>query len=168
MSKQLVWRDDDVSVNTTVDQLHRIHELFLKHGVTHTIAVICKNFIKNRDLIKYLNETPSYGIQIHCWEHVDITNFRLSDHYYAIESCLRVFKQAGFKEPTTIYPAWNKSTPLLEKSANKFGLVVSNDKMSLSGYLKGHTKQVINFHYWAPEMSDLEAALWKYKETIKI
>lgn len=167
MTQQLIWRNDDLDFNTTAAQLQPIHALFQKYGVTHTVAVICKGLHKNPELIQYLKSTPGYDIQIHCWEHVDITEMGTSDIWYAIDSCLRVFKQCGFERPTTIYPAWNKSTPILEKCANKFGLEVSNKKMSLSGYLKGQSEGVVNFHYWAEECVDLEAALSKYVNSLK-
>lgn len=163
----MIFRDDDIDQNTSVEQLHRIHTLFQQHGVTHTIAVICKDLINNKELVRYLNNTPGYDIQVHCWDHVDLTQLDCLPKH--LKMCVKMFNSCGFKRPKMLYPPWNKADARVVMTAAVFGLNVSNDKMSLSGYLKGHIKDVINFHYWAEECKDLEAALVKYKmETIKI
>lgn len=158
----MIWRDDDISVATDLAQFKAIHELFIKYNVTHTIAVICEDIELNIDLLIYLKITSHIDIQIHCWDHYDITLYTEvfeSD----LKKCIKKIKEVFGIDATTYYPAWNRANEENKKAIEANGLTLSKDKISLSKYLRTtNYNGVINFHYWADECKDLEAALIKY------
>lgn len=155
----IIFRDDDVSNKTDLKRFKKIHALFVKYNVLHTIAVICKDLEKNKALVKYIQE-QDISVQVHAWEHYDFTQcpVQLS---FDLPKCVELITRL-FHKPTTLYPPWNKSNYTVNRLARENGLMLSCDKISLSQYLRGVKGDVINFHSWSPECNDLEAALIKY------
>lgn len=173
--QQIIFRDDDIAYQHTAhagelvmsedflyNKFIEVDKLFIKYGVTHTVAVITSEIEKAERMVRYINEHPHIDVQLHCMEHVD---YSIINDMYA-ELSLRISKQSIIdvfnKTPTVFYPPYNKVSNSLIKTAKDLNLITSYEKCSLSGYLKGHLQPVINFHYWADECKDLEAALKKY------
>lgn len=160
MKKTITWRDDDLSVTTKLADFKKIHSLFIKYKVPHTVTLICKDFDKNKSLVKYLKDSK-IDVQIHAWDHFDYPK-NIEQVKKDLPKCVAMVSNVFSKRPTTLYPPWNLSSPELEKVAKENGLTVSNKKISLSQYLRGVEGEVINFHGWSDECKDLEAALIKY------
>jgi peptidoglycan/xylan/chitin deacetylase (PgdA/CDA1 family) len=156
----LIWRDDDISFETDLKRFKQIQDLFLKYNVLHTIGLICKDIHKNIDLINFINKN-NIDVQIHCWNHYDMTlNYEKVKN--DLPRCIETIEKCFGKRPTVLYVPWNHSDEMIEWIAKENELTVSNKKISLSGYLRGQTGEVINFHSWSDECIDLEAALIKY------
>ena len=158
---KLVFRDDDVSKDTDLKRFKEIHEFFNKYEVTHTIALICKDIEQNKALVKYIKSQKNIDIQIHCWEHKNLTE-NLQTLSGELQKCLQIIRTIFGKQPTILYPPWNKTSFSVNNIARSLRLTVSAEKISLSQYLKGVKGEVINFHSWADECVDLEPALKKY------
>lgn len=163
----MIFRDDDISKDTKIKRFKEIHSLFLKYNVLHTIALICKDIEKNMPLIKYMQkqqENGSVSIQIHCWEHYDLTTDppRFTNE---LPDCIDIIIKYFVTRPTVLYPPWNKTNRYIDHIAFLNKLEISTQKMSLSGYLKGQSEKVINLHSWSGECVDLEAALKKYTQS---
>lgn len=156
---KITFRDDDISRCTKVERFKEIHNLFIKYNVPHTIALICKEIEKNKELVKYIKQN-NIDVQVHAWEHFDFTTDIERLRKELPKAVLQITKL--FKKPVTLYPPWNKSNDEVEKIAFDNKLQVSTKKISLSQYLKGVKGDVINFHSWSDECEDLEAALIKY------
>ncbi len=160
----MIFRDDDISMKTSVLQLKLVHDLFVKYEVIHTIAVICKDLFYNPEIINYINNTPFFDVQFHCYCHQhNMTGKKF-------EEALDIFEGAFYKRPTVFYPPWNYCDPELEKHVNELGMKVSNEKASLHQYIArmGKNCDVVNFHYWnKKEVDQLETALKIYKGEIK-
>jgi len=164
MSKQMIWRSDDIQQSTDLKRFKEIHALFVKYKVLHTISIICKGIEENKPLVKYIKAEVKKGNidpQIHAWVHYDFTTNteNLSEE---LEWCVYTINKLFGKKPDTLFPPWNRSSPEVEMIAKQHGLKVSNQKISLSNYLNGKEGDVINFHSWADEVIDLEPALKKY------
>lgn len=149
---------------TDLRKFKAVHDIFNDYNVTHTIAVICNKVGKNGDLIDYINAHNNFDIQIHCWDHIPMTeNENLTDD---LVNCVYKIESVFGKKPTTVYPPWNLSNQKVIDIANGLGLIVSAEKISLSAYIRtlGHVKErVVNFHYWAEQESILiEPALKIY------
>lgn len=156
----MIFRDDDVSKDTDLKLFKQVHGLFIKYDVLHTVALICKGIETNAPLLKYLKQQKNIDVQLHAWEHFDFTTdpLRLKKELpMAVATITR-----HFKKPVTLYPPWNKSSSAVEKTAWENKLAINNKKISLLQYLRGVRGEVINFHSWADECKDLEAALIKY------
>lgn len=157
----MIFRNDDVSCETNLQQFAAVHELFKKYNVLHTVALICKDIQKAPDLIKYINDND-IDVQVHAWEHTDFTLLSDAEIRSQFKKSIAAIKKYFKKTPTVFYPPWNKSDDRVKNIADQFGLTVSANKVSLSGYLRGAAGDVINFHSWSDECVDLEAALKKY------
>lgn len=158
---KLIFRDDDVNSKTDLKRFKKIHSLFLKYNVLHTVSLICKDIEKNPQLVKYIQQENNFSVQVHAWEHYDFTKHTeqlKTDLPRCIEVITRLFKH----KPEYLYPPWNLTSPHVHRVAWQNGLILSADKISLSQYLRGVKGDTINFHSWSDECSDLEAALKKY------
>jgi peptidoglycan/xylan/chitin deacetylase (PgdA/CDA1 family) len=160
----MIFRDDDIGFHVgnsaKLKRFKEIHSLFNKYGVTHTIAIVTENIEKDKSLIKYIKSQKNIDVQLHCHEHIDYSKDlqKLHDHLpKAVEIATKLFSK-----PTVLYPPWNASSIGVERISWRNGLKVVTNKISLSQYLKGVKGDVVNFHYWADECKDLEAALKKY------
>jgi hypothetical protein len=159
-----IFRDDDISKDTDLKRLKEIHSLFFKYKVVHTVALICKGIEENKELIKYMQKQVKNGsmdIQVHCWEHYKLTD-NPGKFNEELPLCIETITHLFGTKPTILFPPWNLSDFHINDIAFRNGLKVSTQKMSLSGYLKGQKEEVINFHSWANECVNLEAALKKY------
>ena len=162
--KVYIFRNDDLSFKTSVNQFEEVHKLFKKHIVLHTIAVICKDIQKNPELIAFINKN-NIDVQVHCWDHYDFT-LNHDELKVDLPKCVKAITKHFNHAPTTLYPPWNKSDAMVEEIAKENGLVVSNKKVSLSQYIRfeGNVEEdVINFHSWClDEIMILEDALKLY------
>lgn len=148
---RLIWRDDDISVDTNLEQLIRVDDILRVAGLTHTIAVIAEGFQTSTVLVDAIVRR-GMDVQLHCWRHDDLTTTpdllkQLAD---GADMITRVFGQ----RPTVLYPPWNRSDERVEQAAASLGLRVSTEKVSLQQYIrvKGDVAEdVINFHYWSAE-----------------
>lgn len=160
----IIWRDDDIlwggdaaSPAGPLARLAQVDDLFQKYGLTHTVAVLASTLTP--DVVALLKERRM-DVQLHAWKHDDLSVSveGRDDLRKAVDRIEELFG----KRPTTIYPPWNRTSTALERTARDMGLVVSRDKVSLGGYLDYahvHRSLVINFHYWADEIAQLEPAM---------
>jgi len=158
-----VWRDDDISVHTDLAVLKPVHDIFKKHLIMHTVAVIAKDIDMNTELVMYLKK-ENFDVQLHCWEHYN--HVECKDKLPVdLQRCMNMFARCGFDKPTVLYPPWNIADSTVVHHAAAFGLTVSNKKCSLSQYVKANGNvdvDVVNFHYWDKECEDLDEALTIY------
>lgn len=158
----MIFRDDDISVHTDLAALKPVHDIFKKHLVMHTVAVIAKDIDMNTELIMYLKR-ENFDVQLHCFEHYNLTEMPTDQLELSLTRAMNMFKRCGLDLPTVLYPPWNISSKAVEVLAwDKFKLNVSNRKCSLSQYVKANGNvdvDVVNFHYWDEEIKDLDEAL---------
>lgn len=165
----MIFRDDDISALTNVDQLRRVHSLFVQHEVTHTIAVIADGLDRAEDLIKFIRGAQFLDVQLHCLTHLDLT-----EHHDLVECHLMqargMLRQCLGVTPTVLYPPWNKADDFLRQAAARQGMRVSTAKISLSQYVRCDgdvAEEVINFHYWADgDVALLGAALALHRQRL--
>lgn len=164
----MIFRDDDISCFTNMEDFKRVHELFNKYEVTHTIAVIAKDINDNQELVKYIFSQPNIDVQLHCWDHIDLTKLEEKELFDTILKGASKLTATFGKTPTILFPPWNKHNDRMDKVADGIGLTVSSRKISLSQYIKFNGdvgENTINFHYWAPqEVMFLEQALSIYTQ----
>lgn len=153
MSK-MIWRDDDIGFETKggrFQQFHSVHETFKRYRVHHTIAVICRGLEKNKQLLDYIVKDPLIIPQFHCLDHLRYAGLPVSVLESQFGEGIEIFEHCFGKKPTVFYPPWNEMSESLIEVAGEFGLKPSNEKISLSQYLRvmGHVDEdTINFHYW--------------------
>lgn len=166
----MIWRDDDVGVDTRIAALEAVDDLFQRFRVEHTIAVIAKGIETRPDLLEFIRERRMI-VQLHCWTHEDLTATpsALDDLARAVETLER-----HLTRPTVLYPPWNRSNPEVDAAAAELGLTVSWRKVSLSQYIRcdgGVSQDVVNFHFWyPPEFPQIEQALqiWTRRELARV
>lgn len=171
---EIIWRDDDIGYAHTAHEgkevmnqerifydFTRIDALFKKYRVKHTIAVIAKDLEKAQILCEYIKSNPHIDVQLHCWEHLHYPQ-HLDVFGSHLEKGINKIGMLFGKKPTVFYPPYNDVCQEMHTICKEYGLKLSHKKMSLDGYLRGYNADTINFHFWASECVDLEAALKKY------
>lgn len=160
----IIWRDDDIlwpgdgeHPSGPLRKLAEVDDLFQKYGLKHTVAVLASTLTPA--VVSLLKERRM-DVQLHAWKHDDLSVDAAArgELRQAIERIEDLF---GVR-PTTLYPPWNRVSRPLFKAARELGLTVSHEKVSLAsylGYAHAHRSLVINFHYWAPEIAQLEPAM---------
>jgi peptidoglycan/xylan/chitin deacetylase (PgdA/CDA1 family) len=149
MSK-MIFRDDDIAVGTKMPEFEMVHDIFEKYGVKHTIAVICRDIDKNKELVDYINSHELIIPQFHCLDHLPYTDKHdlVRDQF---REGVKIFEDAFGVKPTVFYPPWNLVDPWLVNVAIEFGMRADHEKISLHQYIRaggGVAEDTVNFHYW--------------------
>ena len=165
MYKELIWRDDDIHWLTNVKEFSKVHDIFNKYKVKHTIAIIAKDFEKNVELIDYIKLQTNIDVQLHCYEHISFPH-NLDILKNELKLGIKKIEDVFSKKPTVVYPPWNRTNDKVQRIAELLDLKVSTIKVGLSFYLKaiGNVDEnVINFHFWSTgDIIFLEQALRLY------
>jgi peptidoglycan/xylan/chitin deacetylase (PgdA/CDA1 family) len=167
MSKITLYRDDDISKFTDLTAFIKINNLFVKYGKIHTCIVEMKDLWDSRGIFHLLNTLPNIEIGLHCWEHIDYSQFNkemkdkfnieVADEYEAIvknikqcldywnASCIRGYGHTRIIR--TFYPPWNRISANLEKAVRDCGL---NLDYRLGKTLNNPVSNddVLSFHWW--------------------
>lgn len=167
----MIWRDDDVGAahrnyagvsmpGTRLEDLIAVDDCFIRHETLHTIAVMACDLESRPDLVDLIR-SRAMVVQLHCWQHDDLTvSMRaLND----LERALDVVETLLLVRPTVLYPPWNKTNGYVAERADRLGLTVSVDKISLPQWIRAGgdvDEDTVNFHHWSvPETILLEQAL---------
>jgi len=165
----MIFRDDDIQKGTNIERFIMVDNLFIKHKVIHTIAVITEDLGYNHNLVDYINKHSHIDVQLHCHTHIDFSIANENELRKQFENGLYILKECFKVKPTTFYPPWNRSSELCEKVALDYNLIVSNQKISFETYItragKGEDK-TINFHYWHDDLNVIECGIRIYKRTL--
>ncbi len=163
----MIFRDDDFSHLSQLNEFRHVHEVFAWYGQVHTIAVMAKNLERNKELIDYVKSQDNIDVQLHCWEHLDYSN----NEGYCFEHLkmgANKIEEVFGKRPTVWYPTFNRVSPVCIAHAHFLGMETSYHKRGLLSYVekKGIVdEKVLNFHYWAySDLMFLEPALRIAKE----
>jgi len=153
------YRDDDINVYTSADELKRIHAPFQKHNKIHTVACEMKDLWYNKSLFWFLLNDPLINVELHGWTHENLMNMDLynvmgmmkTSRDYWHENAARmlscnVFNLPDIKKITTFFPPWNQVTPNIEEACRKLKLRLSY-KDSDCHWM---------FHYWATTPKEVE------------
>lgn len=164
--KEILWRDDDPSVLTKIEQFAFCHEIFQKYSVIHTVALIMKDIEKNKSLVDYIkSHQHEFNIQLHCWEHFDHDK-DIPQAKISIAKGKQAIRDIFGVTPLIWFPPWNLSNKELSDYCSEIGMVARPDKISIEQYIRvGGTvnEDVVNFHYWyEPEVNDLYKAFALY------
>lgn len=163
----LIYRDDDVGYQCSIDVLKRVHEIHQRNDIPHRMAIICRDLLKATDLISWINADPLCEPQYHCYDHIRHTeNTRiLKDQFSA---GVKEFSFAFGRLPTIWYPSWNETNDYCKQVAAEYGMVTSFEKFSLDQHIRkpgAIIKGVINYHYWhEPERHLLEPSMMLAKQ----
>ncbi len=155
----IIWRDDDILMPPhSLGKLLAVDDILQRHGALHTIAIIAETLTEE---VAAVIRERGMSAQLHCWSHDDLSVDEVAIAQLP-QAVAKIEDMVGVR-PTTLYPPWNRASPLLVKVAKALGLSVSWEKVSLSQYIRFRgsvTEPAVNFHYWhAPDVEQLEVAL---------
>lgn len=155
----IIWRDDDILMpRHSLDRLLAADDIFQRHGVLHTVAIIAETLTP---AVAAAIRERGMSAQLHCWSHDDLS---ISDAALAQlpQAVARIEDMVGIR-PTVLYPPWNRCSAKLLDAAKALGLTVSWRKISLEQYIRceGDVREdTVNFHYWhQPDVDQLDLAL---------
>lgn len=171
MMETVIFRNDDVSRLTNLDEFKQVDALFIEYKVDHHIALIAKDLEKHPELISYIKDNKHIKVHVHCNEHIHFikeenTGKLKSDLLSAIKTIKEVFDQ----QPVYWFPPWNEINDKTLEIAKGVGLIPSFEKFSLDRFInnEGHMAGVLNFHSWHyPDCQRLDTALSLYTQNRK-
>ena len=167
MSK-LTIRDDDISKDTDVSILKYVHDQFLLHHKTHTVALLCNRLEENKKLVDYINKTHNWNLCIHGWTHDNYCLMSEQKIASDLDRCILKMEELFGNVPEVWYLPWNGWTkdmgfdlvPRVADIAIYHGVDIDTDCDHISHAveeLENHRKLVTNtvyFHSW--DKADLE------------
>lgn len=162
---KLILRDDDVNKNTDINTLKYVHEQFLVHHFTHTVALICDGLEQNQPLIDYINSTHNWDLCIHGWNHHNYCLMTKSQIEDELDKCILKIDDLFGVVPQKWYLPFNGWTkekgfelvPFVADIAFYHGIDVDNDCYHIFDAIteleKGHklNTDTVYFHSWDVE-----------------
>lgn len=144
----MIFRDDDIGVNTPLAEFREVHELFLGTKQIHSIGILAADIWENRSLWWYLCNTPNLEWCLHGWTHKHYSELPWT--VFEAEA-LRSLKELSARVPTgfppiqKFYPPWHEVTPAMKEVCKKLGLRLetrTRDQIV-------HSRDMFLLHYWA-------------------
>lgn len=154
----MFYRDDDINVYTSVDELKRIHEPFVKHNKIHTVACEMKDLWYNKGLFWFLLTDPHINVELHGWQHEKYATWHDKDQLflelnqaqlYWEDNAMRMLaidKLSDLKRITTFFPPWNKVSLNLRTVIDRMRLKLSYEDKDCHWM----------FHYWSTTPKEVE------------
>lgn len=167
----MVFRDDDISYLTKLNEFRKVHEYFEHYKVTHTLAIITNNIEKNTELVDFINNSNFIDIQVHCHDHLDFALLSEDQIKEQLIKSKQVLAEVFDAVPSIFYPPFNSVNEKVIKAAKECGLETSYDKTSALYYVRHNgdvIQKVLNFHYFDYVDSILVGAALKIYDERKI
>lgn len=149
---QVMFRDDDISVHTTVAAFHEVHKLFIGTSQIHTVSLIVKDLRDNHEMWHYLLEASNLEWALHGWEHYDHGRLSYWECCRSIELSLRNLAewQKGriaerIRKVRKFLPPWHKTSEKLKQACEHFKLQL--EMRSPEELAKD--PNLCKFHYWS-------------------
>ena len=98
----MIFRDDDIQKGTNIERFIMVDNLFIKHKVIHTIAVITEDLGYNHNLVDYINKHSHIDVQLHCHTHIDFSIANENELRKQFENGLYILKECFKVKPTVI------------------------------------------------------------------
>jgi len=150
--QDILWRDDDVSLNTCAHEFKELHKKFIEKDQVHTVAIVMKDLWLNHSLFYYLATEPLIEIGLHGWEHKDYSKLSYEECYEDLKKSLDYWKENTLrmvhrtKEIRNFFAPWNREGEEIKKACDSLGLIFCNTKR---GEWNGY--EVRSFHYWSAD-----------------
>lgn len=146
----MIFRDDDISHLTKVEEFKKVHEFFNEYKCIHTIALLTKDIRKNPELIDYIKSQDNINVQVHSYEHIDFALVSEEEVRNQLNTSFNIITNIFGKTPTIFYPPFNAVNDRVIEIAKECGLETSYEKSSCVYYIRHNgniAQKVINFHY---------------------
>ena len=104
---KITFRDDDIGRTTDISVFKYIHNQFLDHKKTHTIAILCDRLEENKELINYVNTTHNWEICIHGWTHENYSLLPKDRIEEDLDKCILKIERYFGVTPEKWYLPWN-------------------------------------------------------------
>ena len=150
----MFYRDDDINVYTSADELKRIHEPFREKRRIHTVACEMKDLWCNKSLFWFLLNDPFIDVELHGWTHQPYSEWKTEELYQELKkakeywetNAMRMLGQLTLsKEITTFFPPWNKVSDSIFEACRRLEIKVSYKSEDCHWM----------FHYWATTQQEV-------------
>lgn len=149
-----IFRDDDISHLTNLEEFKKVHEFFNEHNCIHTIALLTKDIQRNPELVKYINSQNNIDVQVHSFEHIEFVFATDDEIRFQLNHSSTVIENLFGKKPTVLYPTFNSVDERVIRIAAECGLETSYKKISTLYYVRHNgvivtdeKELIVNFHY---------------------
>lgn len=151
-------RDDDIFLTespTQGNQLYNlekfkaVHEMIVKSGNIHYIAIIAGEIENYPELIKYIRAHKNeFGFGIHGWLHHAYTTWSHEHTYLSLERAKKKIIDTFRVVPKIFFPPWNKTNLEVVVACKQLDLEIDSSFVSPTQALMGQTATSLCFHYW--------------------
>jgi len=107
---KIIYSENDISKNTSLELIKHTHNQFLKSHKTHTIAIICNGMEENREVVEYINHTSNWDICIHGWDHINYCLAPKAQIADDVDKCILKIEELFNVTPEKWYLPWNGQT----------------------------------------------------------
>jgi peptidoglycan/xylan/chitin deacetylase (PgdA/CDA1 family) len=162
---KLIYREDDINKNTSLEAIKFTHQQFVRAHKDHTIAIICEGLENNTEVIDYINKTKNWNFAIHGWTHDNyclMSRSRIEDE---LDRCILLIEKLFGEVPEKWYLPWNGWTKnqgfdkiaYVADIAIYHGVDVDTDCDHISHFLKhleagkNPVTDTVYFHGWDVE-----------------
>lgn len=154
----MIYRHDDFpqGINNGFE-FETFHQEFVKRNKVHTLSILFKLLNKDSWLVRYVNNTSNFDIQLHGWEHL---NYSLESEKVIRDHIVKSFRKSAELFgilPTVWYLPWNgwvdgkkfELVPRVTKIAKDYGLEVNINCEHIYDVMEKNKKSdTVYFHYW--------------------
>lgn len=138
-----LFRDDDISFTTDWRLLQEAHDIIVRAGRVHTVAVLMFDLWENHEVWYWLMTAKNLRIGLHGWRHSDYGAMPQAEIEADIRRSLDYWREhtVNYRNPPSIesfYPPWHRSGPALEAACKACGLALDARKSA----------PVYCFHSW--------------------
>ena len=158
----MIFRHDDFFRAITLATVKWVHEEFLKRGLVETACIqVCYGNIPGLlpGVVEYLNDTPNYDIQLHCWNHDRYDTWDTESIIRDLSAAMSYIKETFGRYPTAFYPPFNAVSESVTAASAFLGLDLRNVGTYIKHYINAPAAYkdtpAIFFHSWSKD--NLEA-----------
>lgn len=165
----MIFRNDDFDPRFDLDMVRSTHKEFLKRDLIETVCIqVClgAGFGLKPQVLRYIKETPSYDIQLHCWSHDHYNEWFVRDIIRDLSAAMHYMKKKLDLYPNILYPPYNVGGKNLEEACKYLGLRLDNSGDYIIHFLSEPEayKEItsVYFHMWQKANRELLPKLLDY------
>ena len=157
--ENLIIRNDDFDFRMQPEFYIAVHEHFIVNDLIETAVIqIAKddrliNFEAKSDVIEYMNTSPNWDLQIHCFNHSSYHEMSYGKIVRDMSAALYHFQELFHRRPTTWFTPHNTDSEGMQKAAKRLGLEINNESIAIQQFVSDAREGVIKgdsvyFHGW--------------------
>lgn len=172
-TQEIIFRDDDMYLTESptqgrelysLEKFKKAHELLVKYGKKHAMAIIAAEINNYPELTKYiLSRKDEFIFGVHGWTHNHYATWKQEPIEVSLARAKKKIEETFDVTCEWFFPPWNEQSDALTTACFRVGLKPNYSQTSTTGWIKSERAEAICFHYWSDgQMDELEKILRCY------